>query len=277
MHELVRLLKDAGHHWYTHRAPEAGAAISYYAIFSFIPLLGLIIYLGSILVNQAVVENALFHEIGRVISIPSATFIQTILEQAQRDTSGAVLTIGIGALIIGAFGALSQIQSSLNYFWRLDTKHISWSHEIWSKAISLSVVPVLALLLIISLLITTVLAFIPTIIGQTINIEPVVKILSEFIPTIISIGLFAYMYRFLPRRRIPWKEAFLGAFATAILFFGGRILVNLYITGFADTSAFGTAGTFIALLIWIYFSAQMFLFGASLIYAYSSRHGYLKE
>lgn len=277
MHNIIHLLKDAGKHWWHHRAPETGAAISYYAIFSFIPLLGLIIYLGSILINQATIEHALFYEIGRAINIPSAAFIQSILEQTRLDTSGLALTVGIGALIIGAFGVLSQVQSSLDYFWKLESKHISWHHEVWSKIISLSVVPVLALLLISSLLITTTLAFIPAAIGQSINLTPVITILSELVPTIISICLFAYTYRFLPRRRIPWGEAFLGAITTAILFFGGRVLVNLYIMEFANTSAFGAAGTFVALLIWVYISAQMFLFGASLIWAYSSKYGYLKE
>lgn len=278
MHNIIHLLKDAGKHWWEYRGPEAGAAISYYATFSFIPLLGLIVYIGSILVNQTAVERVLYSEIGRVIGISAAAFIEGTLEQTRLgDASGIALVIGIGALIIGAFGVLSQIQSSLNRWWQLEKKHITWQLELWSKVISLSIIPVLAILLILTLLTTTVLSFIPTIIGQGLNLTPIVGILSELVPTLISICLFAYMYRFLPSRRLPWGEAFLGAITTAILFFGGRILVNLYISEFAGTSVFGTAGTFVAILIWIYISAQMFLFGASLIWAYSSKHGYLKQ
>ncbi len=278
MKKLVTLIKDAGHHWYTHRAPEAGAAISYYATFSFIPLLGLIVYLGSILVNRSDIEYALYHEIGRVIGFPSAIFIQTTLEQTRlTDASGIALVIGIGALILGTFGVLGQTQSTLNRWWRLESREISWKSELWSRIVSLSIIPVLAVFLILTLLGTTILTFVPESIGHALSLTLILNILSELIPTMISICLFAYMYRFLPRRRIPWREAFLGAITTAILFFGGHVLINFYISEFASTSIFGAAGTFVATLVWIYISAQMFLFGASIIYAYSSKRGYLKQ
>ncbi|MBP9821721.1 MAG: YihY/virulence factor BrkB family protein [Candidatus Pacebacteria bacterium] len=277
MHPILHLTKEAGKHWYQNRASQAGAAISYYTIFSLVPLLALSVWIAGKILGHTRATQTLFHQITLVIGESSAQFLQEVLNQIHINGSGITIFVIILMLILGTLGALSQIQKSLNAIFNIETRSINWKHEIWSRIIGLSIIPALALLLMFSIALGILGTIIPESIVRILEITQLVSLSENLVPTITSILLFAYSFRYLSRRVIPWREAFLGAIITATLFFGGRILISTYITTFSDVALFGTMGTFIALLIWIYFSAQMFLFGASFIWAYSSRYGYLKQ
>lgn len=277
MHEIGNLFKDAGRHWWQHRAPQAGAAISYYAIFSLVPLLVLSIWIAGKILGHTLATQTLFHQIAFIIGESSAIFLEQVLNQIHIDGSGITILVMILMLILGTLGVLSQTQRSLNTILEIETRIIHWRYEIWSRMISLSIIPLLALLLVFSIILGIIGTIIPESILRILEITRIVDISVNIVPTITSIILFTYSFRYLSRRVLPWRESLLGAIITAILFFGGRILISGYITTFSDAALFGTMSTFIALLIWIYFSAQIFLFGASFIWAYSSKHGYLKQ
>jgi membrane protein len=168
---------------------------------------------------------------------------------------------------------LRELKNSMDDLWETPVKkrELHWFRTyISSRLVSLSVIPVFAVLLIVSLVFSTLLAFA----GPSAEIW--LKIGNMAFLALVTTSLFAFIFRYMPGRKIPWKEVLSGAFATAILFILGKSIIGLYLAHFAGTSAFGTAGAFVLILLWIYYSVQIFFFGASMTYVWSRNYGYLK-
>lgn len=278
---IISIIKTSFTHWQDHRASRMGAAISYYAIFSIIPLLMLaLVVIGPVLGNEYI-QNAIVEQVRTIINDKSADFIQSILVGLSHIKFNlTVIIASIGTLVFGAVGVFYELKSSLDDLW--DTKQTvkeikGWKYFFSVRLLSLSMIPIFGFLLIISLLFSGLISFIsgysPVFAEMTYMYQ-----IGSFIFSFLVLGfLFTFIYRFLPRRDLPWRELIRGALVTTILFMIGKFIISLSITEFSSVSIFGATEAFVVLLLWVYYSVQIFLFGASLTYVYSRRYGHLKK
>jgi len=275
------ILKASLYHWKNHRASRMGAALSYYAIFSIVPLLMLVlIFIGPLLGNDYI-QTAVVGQVHTLINYQSADFIQSIMTGlSEIKFNFFTILVSIITLIVGIVGVFYELKNSLDDLWdtnqsKKDTK--GWKYFFSSRLLSLSVIPILGFLLIISLVFSEFISFIsgysPIFAKMTYLFQIGTYVFSFFVLSF----LFSFIYRFLPKRKLPWRELFRGALVTTILFMLGKFAIGIYTTKLVGTSIFGAAGAFIVLLIWMYYSVQIFLFGASLTYVYSKQYGHLKN
>ena len=200
---------------------------------------------------------------------------QSVIASASSKSTGTIATIiGITTLIVTASGVFGEMQTSLNAIWKAEPKGITVSSLIRARAASLGLVAALGFLLMVSLVVSTGL----TAFGHYLNsILPFGKIILSTLNVIVSIALisflFAAIYKVLPDRTLEWRDVVVGAIVTAVLFSAGKSLISWYIGSSAVASSFGAAGGLIVLLLWVYYSAQIFLFGAEFTKVYANTHG----
>lgn len=277
----ISIFKESFYHWQNHRASRMGAALSYYAIFAIIPLLmfGLIV-IGSYIGNEYI-QDAIVTQVRILTNAQNANFVQSIMtELSQTKFNLLEIIVSIGTFIVGTVGVFYELKNSLDDLW--DTKQSAketsgWKYFFSSRLLSLSIIPVLAFLLIASLVFSAFLSFIS---GYSYIFAKLTSLfqLGSFLFTFLILSfLFTFIYRFLPKRKLPWKELVRGALVTAVLFMFGKFIIGIYITKLAGTSIFGQTGAAVVLLLWVYYSVEIFLFGASLTYVYSRRYGHLKD
>ena len=279
--ETISLIKDSLTHWSNHRAPRMGAALSYYTIFSIIPLLTLVLIIIGPLLDQTSLQEGIVMGTRNVMGRQGADFIQSLLSGITEIKFGlTTILINAVTLIAGTLGVFYELKNTLDDLWDVNPllkKTRGWKYFFSSRILSLSMIPILGFLFLISLVFSAVLSYLagysPLLASMTYLFQVGTIAFTFFLMTF----LFAFIYRYLPNRKLPWKELLRGAFVTALLFMLGRFVIDLYISHFDATSVFGAAGAMVVLLLWIYYSAMIFLFGASLTYVYSKRYGKLKN
>jgi membrane protein len=278
---IISIIKTSFSHWQNHRASRMGAALSYYAIFSIVPLLMLaLVVIGPISGNEYI-QTAIVEQVHTLINAQSANFIQSLLiTLSQIKFNFFTIIISIGTLIFGALGVFYELKNSVDDLW--DTKQSvreikSWKYFFSSRLVSLSMIPIFGFLLIISLFFSGLISFISGYSPIFAKMTYLYQVGSFIFSFLVLNFLFTFIYRFLPKRKLPWKELIRGSFITTVLFMIGKSVLSLTITQLAGASIFGATEAFVVLLLWVYYSVQIFLFGASLTYVYSRRYGHLKE
>ncbi len=276
---ILPYLKGSLAHYSQHRASRMGAAISYYTIFSIIPLLSLVILIAGSLLGKNYIQTELGAQIANLIGQSDSAFLDSLLSAVSIQQHGLATLISIVVLIIGTLGVLYELKNALDDLWETapSKARSGFKYAIFSRLLTLSVIPVLIFLLLISLVFSALLSAFGNIISAHTGATFLFKVLNLVFSYAVVTFLFAFIYKYLPAKKLPWKEILCGALATGLLFMLGKSLIGLYIGKFASTSVFGAAGTLIILLLWIYYSVQIFFFGASLTYVYSERYGYVKK
>lgn len=273
--DLWAMLKEASESWLDDNAPRLGAALAYYTTFSLAPLLLIMVALAGRVFGDQAARGELHKQITDWVGLEGGKAVEAMLANAKYMGSGIVATIVGGiALLIGATGLFTELQGALNTVWGVQAKS---GRGVWGivkdRALSFAMVLGSALLLLASLIVSAVLDGITTHLGNWAH--PVLA--GQVINFLISFGvitlLFAMIYRFLPDVVIAWKDVWLGALVTSLLFAVGKYLIGLYLGHSAAASAYGAAGSLAMLLLWLYYSAQIFLFGAELTKAYANRYG----
>ena len=289
MPEHSRLFVSVWKHFQYHKASRMGAAISFYALFSLGPLLIILIAVTGIFFETNQVENAVMHYIGMLLSPASAQYIQSIINTAQNASFGVIGAILGGiTLVITGVGVLSELQRDLNELWMIpkeiqneeSTPVSLWStirSTITEKIIIISILPVLACILAISTIANTITADLTLLVSHDSSLIPSIQSLDLALSLGLGVLLFAFIFRIFPKRKLPWSELFLGGLLTSTLFLIGKIGVSIYLDTIADTAVFGQAGSLVVMLIWIYYSAQVFFFGASFTFVHSLQRGTLRH
>jgi membrane protein len=276
----VSLCVKAVYSWLDDRAPTMGAAIAYYTVFSLAPMLVLVIAVAGLAFGQKAAEGALFGELAELIGPESAVAVQAMLRSASGTRSGLFATaVGIGTLIIAATAVFGELQSALNVIWKAPA---SGSFGVWyilkSRLVSLSVILVIGFLLLVSLVISTVLAALSDYLDW---ILPGLATILHILHLILSFGfttvLFAMIFKILPNIPVEWDEVWLGAAVAALLFTGGKHLISLYIGSSNMASTYGAAGALIIVFVWVYYSVQILLLGAEFAKTYSDQRRALRE
>jgi membrane protein len=280
LQELFRLLKDAGTRMFDDQVPMMGAALAYYMIFSIAPLLVIAIgFAGVIFGKSAGVD--VFDAIKGLVGPSGAAAIQSMVSAAAaQPRAGLIATIiGVVTLLIGAAGVFSQLQQSLNIIWRVAAKPGAiWKVLLRQRLLSFGMVAVIGLLLLVSLVVSAALAAAGT---WATGILPGMKMLWSAANGLVSFaiisGLFAAVFKLLPDVRLSWKDVGAGGALTALLFVIGKAAIGAYLGHSGVASSYGAAGSLIVVLLWVFYSAQILLFGAEFTRAWIARDGRVVE
>ena len=270
------LLKDAFSEWSEDKVPRLAAALSYYTIFSIAPLLILVIGIASLIYDPQVVQAYLLGQIGDLISPEGAETIEGMLTGALSEDAGLVATIvGLVTLLIGATGVFGQLQDALNTIWEVAPKPGQGILGVLKgRFLSFSIVLVIGFLLLVSLVITAALSAVAAFTeGLFPGFELVMQVVNFVLSFAVITVLFAMIFKVLPDVKINWRDVWLGAAVTALLFSVGKLLIGLYLGRSSVASVYGAAGSLVIILLWIYYSAQILFFGAEFTQVYANRFG----
>ena len=272
-YQLARKSVDA---WVDDYAPSMGAAISYYTVFSIAPLLIIVIAVAGFVWGRDAVQGEIIQQLSGLIGNEGAAGIQALIESANKPAKGIVATIiSVGVLIVGATTVFAELQSAMDRVW--DVPPTQKSSSIWAtlraRLLSLGFILGLGFLLAVSLVIS---AGVAAFGGWTTGLFPGWEALMQVINIAISLGvatvLFAMIFKLMPQASVAWRDVWVGAVVTAVLFEVGKTLIGLYIGKSSVTSSFAAAGSLVVLLIWVYYSAQIFLLGAEFTWVYAHEH-----
>jgi membrane protein len=270
------LIRQTAADWSEDKAPRLGAALAFYTALSIAPLLVLSLRIAAVFFDDAAAREQLESQMRGLVGDQGAEAIHEMIAGGQDDKSGAIATVlGVITLLFGASGVFGQLQDSLNTIWEVRPKP---GRGFWGivrdRFLSFSMVLGIAFLLLVSLLISTVL----TALGTTVDSIPdslhwLGHIVDFVISTAVITLLFAMMFKFVPDVKMAWSDVWLGAAVTAVLFMLGKIGIGLYLGHSAMASSYGVAGSFVVLLVWVYYAAQILFFGAELTQVYANRYG----
>jgi len=265
------LFKQAVNGWLDDRAPSMGAALAYYTAFSLAPLLIIAIAVAGLFFGRDAAQEAIVGQLGGLLGETGGTAINDILESTSDFGSGVVgLVVGIGALLLGATTAFVELQDDLDRIWKAPPRVGSGIvNLIRSRLLSFGMVLFIGFLLAISLALSAAVAAIGN--AMFASMEAVLQAMTFLISFAVITVLFAMIYKVLPNARTSWSDVWVGAAITALLFEIGKFLIGLYIGKSSVATSFGSAGPFVVLILWIYYSTQIFLLGAEFTVAYSGR------
>ena len=270
------LLKNTAAAWSEDKVPRHGAALAYYTVFSIVPLLIVVIAIIGMIFGREATEGYILDQIANVIGPQSAEALKDMLQRANQPSTGIVATVtATGTLLLGASGVFGQLQDSLNSIWGVQPKE---GRGIWGiikdRFISFSALLGTAFLLLVSLILSAGLAAVGQWFGGWLPVPEGLLHLLEFLLSYALItGLFAMMFKLLPDARVAWSDVWIGAGLTALLFTVGKFALGLYLGKSDIGTAYGAAGSLVILLVWVYYSAQIFLFGAEFTQVYAKAVG----
>lgn len=273
---LWGLFKTAGANFFEDKAPRLGAAVSYYTVFAIPPLFVIVLFLVSLVVDEAKVQQLLFGEIGGLVGEQSANAIEGAM-QAQSEHEKGVIASSIAAvtLFITATGLFIELQAALNTIWGVKEKSGQGIMGfIRNRVLSFAMVIGIGFLLLVSLMVSTALAalnkYVSTLVPGLDVLWTVTNVVVSF--AVITL-LFAMIFKVLPDVKVRWRDVWIGAFTTAVLFTIGKLALGLYIGKSTAVTAYGAAGSLVLVLLWVYYSAQILFFGAEVTEVYANRYG----
>jgi membrane protein len=274
--ELWSLGKDSVWSWSDDYAPSMGAAIAFYTIFSLAPILIIAIAVAGFVFGEETARGELMRQIGDLAGEEVAAAVERVLREASLPGRGIVaMAFGIIAMVIGATTVFTELRSALNRIWRVpDPPSGGIWQNLWSRLIAFVLVLAVAGLLLGMVAVSAAISAL----GDLWSIylggwEIVLRVVDLVVSFAILGTLFALIYRYVPHANIAWSDVWLGAAVTAVLFIIGRVLIGLYLGTAGVGSGFGAAGSLVVLLMWVYYSAQIFLLGAEFTWVYAHRMG----
>lgn len=270
-----KLLKDTIVGFIEDSALSHGAAMAFYAATSLAPILLIVIAIAGLAFGRDAAQNALAAQLAGLMGPESANMLQTAVKSASGKSSGILATvIGVITLLVTASGVFGEMQSALNVIWKAKLEGSAISRLVRARAASLGLVAALGFLLMVSLVTSAAITALGALIEAYL---PFGKFLLGVLNAAISFALlsvlFAAIYKVLPDRSLEWRDVWVGSAITAALFTVGKSLIGWYIGSSAVASSYGAAGALIIVLLWVYYSSEIFLLGAEFTRAYSLRHG----
>lgn len=268
-----QIFSAAANAWVDDYAPSMGAALSYYTLFSLAPLLVLVIAIAGMVFGQDAAQGAIIAQLQGIMGKEGATAVQGLLTAAREPSTGIIASIVGGfLLLLGATATFAELQTDLDRIWQVPAKAKPSGLWGWlrSRVLSFGLVLGLAFMLMISLVVSAALAATSEWLGGG-TAESVLANGLNFIASFaLFTVLFAMIYKIMPTAKISWHDVWMGAAVTALLFNIGKSLIGLYLAKSSVASGFGAAGSFVILVAWFYYSAQIFLFGAEYTWVYAN-------
>jgi membrane protein len=272
----LALLKQTAVEWVAQSVPRLGAALAFYTLFALAPLLIIVLAIAGFWFGEEAARRELFSQISGLVGREGGEAIQAVVSAANKPKAGAWATVmAIATLFLGATGVFVHLQDALNTIWgvqRLPGRGLR--NFIKSRLLSFSIIVGLGFLLLVSLVINAALAAFGKFMS---GILPAQESIWQAINFIISFGvitvMFALIFKVLPDVKIGWRDVWVGALLTALLFNLGQFLIGLYLGKSSVTSAYGAAGALVLVLLWVYYSAQILFFGAKFTEIYANKYG----
>jgi membrane protein len=270
---LFGLLKRAVAGFIDDNAMSMGAALAFYSLLSLAPLLILVIMLAGSVIGRDQAQLLLLSQLSGLLGDTGAEGVKTVLGAARTPEDGLLATLVSGvALLIGATTVFAELQDDLNRIWKCEARATSGAIGFLRKRLlSFGLIAALGFLLLVSLVVSAAVAYMGT--AWFGGNEAIAHVLEVAGSIALMTLMFAMTFKILPSRRIAWGDVMLGSFVTAVLFAIGKLLIGLYIGKSAVASSFGAAGTLVVVIIWVYYSAQIFFLGAEITNAFSMSHG----
>ena len=274
--EFWRLLKAAAADWSHDRAPRLGAALAYYTVFSLVPFLVVVIALIGVVFGEEAAQSAILGHVATLVGEQSAAAIKDMIQRADQPATGLFTTIiAAGTLLLGASGVFGQLQDALNTVWGIEPKE---GRGVWGfvKDRFLSFVAVLGtgFLLLVSLILSSALAALGKWFSGLLPLpEAMLQVINFIVSFAVVAGLFALMFKVLPDAKVAWRDVWIGAGLTAALFTIGKFALGVYLGKSHVASGYGAAGSLVLVLVWVYYSAQIMLYGAEFTQVYANRVG----
>jgi len=263
--------------WQNDYAPSMGAALSYYTIFSIAPLLLIVISIAGMVYGDDAARGAVFYQARGLMGDAAAAALQGLLASARKPAENITATlIGLLLLVAGASSVFGELQSDLDRIWRVpeQARKGGLLQLLRTRLVSFGMIIGIGLLLIASLVASAMLAVLETWWGSVFGgKELLASALNIGLSFAIITVLFALIYKIMPRVRIAWRDVWIGAAITSLLFSIGKYAIGIYIGRSGVTSTFGAAGSLVVILLWVYYSAQIFLLGAEFTWVYAHRFG----
>jgi membrane protein len=276
IHELLFTLKTTFSSWNDHNAPRLGAALAFYTILSLSPLVILTITVAALLFSRSAAQDHIVADVQSIIGTDGAKAVQTMLANTHRPAAGIISsTLGLLSLLFGASGVFSELRAALNTIWEVqpDEGNSGIMGLLRDRVFSFGMVLSIGFLLMVSLILSAVLAAIGKFFGGLLPLPASVLGVVNFLVSFLGIAaLFALIFRFVPAIKLPFRCVWPGAIATALFFTLGKSLIGLYLGKSGVGSPYGAAGSVIVVIVWVYYSAQLFYFGAEFTHAYAARH-----
>jgi len=280
--EYFGILKEAGVQFWNDKAPRLGAALAFYTALSISPLLLLVIGVAGLVFGQQAARGELLHQLHGLVGPEGAKAVEEMVAKSSEPSEGTLATvIGLVTLLVGATGVFAQLQDALNTVWHVEETapqqaEQSWLGMVWGvvrdRFLSFSMVLGLGFLLLVSLVLNAALHAVQGyLLGPAEGV--LMQVANHVFSFLLTFLLFALVFRFLPNATIAWSDVWIGGGLTAVLFVVGKVLIGLYLGNAAVGSAYGAAGSFVVLLLWIYYSTQILLYGAEFTEVYAKRLG----
>jgi membrane protein len=272
--EVFEVAKGAVRGWTADRAPSMGAAIAYYTVFSMAPILLLVIAIAGIIFGDKAAQGALVDNLRDVMGTEGAQALEALIKHAAIGAAGPIATlVGLATMIVAATAVLAELQAALKVIWKVEPKPgrkimIAVKYRLLCLAIILAGGLLLAASLAASTAIT---AFSGYLASAHVALPRILGALSVVVTLATTTVLFGMIFKILPDAPIEWRDVWAGAVLTSVLFAVGKHLLSLYIGGKHVTSVYGAAGALVVVLLWVYYSTQILLFGAEITRAHAER------
>ncbi len=275
LREYLSLFKEAAIAWVDDRASSMGAALAFYTAFSLAPLLVIVIAIAGAVYGADAARGAVVEQFAALLGPVGADALEKLLLSAAIDRSGAIATaIGFIVLFVGATSVLVELEDDLNRIWRAPPPQENGLVAlVRARLLSFGLILGIGFLLVVSLVAGSALAALAHFWRFSVTSASLVFLLDFAVSVAAFTVLFAMLYKWLPHVEIAWRDVWAGAFVTAVLFNIGRLAIGFYLGNSAIASAYAAAGSFVVLLLWLYYSAQIFLFGAEFTWVHARRHG----
>ncbi|HEY1290155.1 MAG TPA: YihY/virulence factor BrkB family protein [Burkholderiales bacterium] len=274
---VYSLFQESIEAWMEDYAPSMGAALSYYTLFSIAPLLLIVVGLAGLVFGPDAARGEIFGQLRELMGDQGAAAIQRLLAAADRPEGGVIATVtGFAVLLLGAMSVFGELQNALDRIWRAPARKKSsgWWNLLRSRLLSFGMILGIAFLLMVSLVVSAVLSALGRFWGPMFrDWETAAHLIDIGVSFSLVTILFAMIYKLIPRVRIAWRDVWVGAGVTAGLFAAGKFLIGLYLGKSSVASAFGAAGSLVVMMVWVYYSAQIFLLGAEFTWVFAHSYG----
>lgn len=273
---IVKMFGAAGRAWWDDDAPRLGASLAYYTLFAIAPILLVATAIAGMVFGAEAVRGEIVGQLDQLVGREGALAVQSLLEGASQRRAGILATvIGGIAFVIAATGAFLELQVALNTIWRVKLNPaVNLKALLINRVRSFGLVVAIGFLLLVSLAVTAAMAALDAWLSSlSPDIPAVWTVVSLLVSLLVTTGLFALLFGVLPDVRLHVRDVMAGAFVTAVLFTIGQQLIGLYLGQSSTASSYGAAGSMMILLLWVYYSCQILLFGAEFTRVYALRHG----
>jgi len=273
LREISKIVRRTLLSWFKDEAASMGAGIAFYTLFSLTPILLIVIWIASAFSAPDAVQAQVLTQMKMLLGDTGAAAVRTLLISARYGgKNGWSTAVGVVTLLIGATSVFAELQNSLNRIWRTPTPQDN--RGLWrvvrSRLLSFGLVLGVGFLLLVSLIVSAGLEGVGSWLGTFVaDWHELVVGLDIALGFAIATGLFALIYKYVPREQITWGDVWVGALVTATLFTLGKLVIVVYLGRVAFASAYGAAGSFLVLMLWVYYSAQIFLLGAEFTYSFA--------